>query len=151
MEPDHILIARHNGGEPEVFAKITDGDSYNAFVDMFNASDDSSIMCSSSMNHPFDSTTNLSLVLLANNISGNRIESPDRYYQPVPGVRDDNGILPNQFWIMESNGLKAFPDIEKDLWLCYYEEEIGEGVTVQLMDAIPSTLEIVTYEHDTTE
>ena len=138
MESDHISIRDRK----ETVAKITDADSYNAFVDSFKG--EGSIICSSSMDFPFDYTTNLNLVLLANQFTGNTITTPDRYYQPIPNVRDEHEIAPNQFWIMEENGIKEHDDIPKEEWLCYYEEEIGEGVTVVLMDATPQTLELQT-------
>jgi hypothetical protein len=141
MESDHIIITDRSTGK-EV-TKITDVDSFNAFVDQYMESE-TSFMPYSSMNHPFDYTTSMDLVFLANQFTGNTISSPDSYYQPLPAVRDENGIPPNHFWIMQSNGVEAYPDIEESMWLCYYEEDIGEGVTVVLVDATPATLEIET-------
>jgi hypothetical protein len=143
IESDHILITRQSVNGNEEVIKITDVESFNAFVDMYEEGE-TGLMCYSSMNHPFDSTTNMDLVLLANNLTGNTIYTPDSYYQPLPAIRDENGIPPNHYWIMEKNGIEAYPDIEESMWLCYYEEDIGEGVTVVLVDATPATLEIVT-------
>lgn len=136
MESDHICIFE----EVDVpLFKISDADSYNAFVDSFT---DGSILCMSSMDFPFESTTSMDLVMLANEFTGNTISTPDHYYQPIPDIRDANGIGEFCYWIMEENGKKAYPDILSENWLCYDEDEIGEGVTVVLMDAIPSTLEL---------
>ncbi len=142
MESDHIRIFEEFD---TTIAKISDGKTYNEFVEAFcDASKGmgGSILCMSSMDFPFESTTSMDLVMLANQFTGNTISTPDHYYQPIPDIRDANGIGEFCYWIMEENGKKAYPDILPENWLCYDEDEIGEGVKVVLMDAIPSTLEL---------
>jgi hypothetical protein len=85
----------------------------------------------------------MDLILLANQLTGNTISTPDSYYQPLPHIRDENGIGEFCYWIMQKNGMEAYPDILEENWCCYDEDEIGEGVTVVLVDAIPQTLELV--------
>jgi hypothetical protein len=143
MESDHILITAVVDDNPTVFAKITDADSYNTFVDDMSGLR-GSIMCSSSMDNPFEYTTSMDLVLLANNITGNTIMTPDNYYQPIPDIRDANGIGEHCYWIMQKNAIETFPDILPENWLCYNEDELEAiGFDVRLMDAIPQTMEHV--------
>jgi len=144
MESDHILITVM-GSNDEVI-KITGAESFNQFVEMVQESGDHGIQCMSSMDYPFESTTSMDLVMLANQLSGNSIYTPDNYYQPIPAIRDANGIGEFCYWIMEENGRKDFPEILPESWLCYNEDEmdeVRENADIRLMDAIPQTLELI--------
>jgi hypothetical protein len=131
VEADHILI-KDDSTPPRVFT-LSDDISLINFAELHPQTQE--MMCSSSMDFPFEYTTNRNVVAIANILTGNKVLTPDFHYKPTEAERIKHGISPDSAWIMVKNAIGAFPDIPKSAWIEHHEPE--NTTTITYVDMIP--------------